>query len=158
MNKKNKGWSEINSLVLSKVLMYALFAMLVAALGLIPFISRWYGEISDGHGLIGGDLFIPVCIMLYICDIFGLAAVNNVRILLGNIGTDNVFTDQNTKCLRIISWCCIFVGMTFLFFGLWRFVFGFAAFFAFFMGFIMRVLKNVFEKAVEIKSENDFTI
>jgi hypothetical protein len=26
------------------------------------------------------------------------------------------------------------------------------------LGLVMRVLKNVFEKAVEIKSENDFTI
>jgi hypothetical protein len=34
----------------------------------------------------------------------------------------------------------------------------FAAFFAMFLGLVMRVLKNVFEKAVELKSENDFTI
>ena len=32
------------------------------------------------------------------------------------------------------------------------------AFFAMFMGLVMRVLKNVFEKAVELKSESDFTI
>ena len=34
----------------------------------------------------------------------------------------------------------------------------FAGFLAIMFGLIMRVLKNVFEKAVEIKSENDFTV
>lgn len=33
-----------------------------------------------------------------------------------------------------------------------------AAFFAVMLGLVIRVLKNVFEKAVELKSENDFTI
>jgi hypothetical protein len=42
--------------------------------------------------------------------------------------------------------------------ALWRDIFIFAGFFSVMFGLIMRVLKNVFEKAVEIKSENDFTI
>jgi len=45
-----------------------------------------------------------------------------------------------------------------VFFSLWRFEFLFPAFFAMFLGLIIRVLKNVLEKAVELKSENDFTI
>ena len=158
MADKNKLWSGKQSLMLSKVLMYALFAMLTVNFLLIPIISKWYGEITTGTGIINADTFIPVCIMLYICNVFGVIATNSVRVLLNNIGSNIIFVDENTKCLRIISWCCIAAGMTFLFFSLWRFVFGLASFFAFFMGCIMRVLKNVFEKAVEIKSENDFTI
>ena len=42
--------------------------------------------------------------------------------------------------------------------ALWRYLFFLPAFFAVMFGLIMRVLKNVFEQAVEIKSENDFTI
>ena len=49
-------------------------------------------------------------------------------------------------------------GAAFLILGIWRFVFIFPAFMAVMFGLIMRVLKNVFEKAVEIKTENDFTI
>ena len=43
-------------------------------------------------------------------------------------------------------------------FSLWQTIFLFAAILVIMFGLIMRVLKNVFEKAVEIKSENDFTI
>lgn len=49
-------------------------------------------------------------------------------------------------------------GTAFLVLGLWRFIFLLAGFLAIMFGLIMRVLKNVFEKAVEIKSENDFTV
>ena len=43
-------------------------------------------------------------------------------------------------------------------FGLCSSIFAFIGMVAIMFGLIMRVLKNVFEKAVEIKSENDFTI
>lgn len=151
-------WTKTKSLMLSRMLVYTLLVLLGAALACVPAISKWYDTISAGVGFIKGSTFVPVCVMLYICDIFGLLAVNALRILLNNINNDLVFTEQNTKCLRTISWACMLAGVTFAVFGIWRFSFFFAAFFAVFLGLVMRVLKNVFEKAVEIKSENDFTI
>lgn len=151
-------WTKTRSLMLSRMLVYALLVLLLAALGFVPAISRWYDTISAEVGFIKGSAFVPVCIMLYICDFFALCAVNALRILLNNINKDEVFIEQNARCLRVISWACIFAGITFIVFGIWRFSFFFAAFFALFLGLVMRVLKNVFEKAVEIKSENDFTI
>lgn len=151
-------WTKTRSLMLSRMLVYTLLILFIAALGLIPAISRWYDSISAGVGFIKGSAFVPVCVMLYICDFFAMCAVNALRILLNNINKDEVFTEQNAKCLRVISWACMLAGVTFAVFGIWRFSFFFAAFFAVFLGLVMRVLKNVFEKAVEIKSENDFTI
>lgn len=151
-------WTKTKSLMLSRMLVYALLVLLLAALGFVPAISRWYDTISAEVGFIKGSAFVPVCVMLYICDFFALCAVNALKILLNNINKDEVFTEQNARCLRVISWACIFAGITFIVFGIWRFSFFFAAFFALFLGLVMRVLKNVFEKAVEIKSENDFTI
>ena len=49
-------------------------------------------------------------------------------------------------------------GFSMIVLALWRAIFIFAAFLLVFFGLVMRVLKNVFENAVEIKSENDFTI
>lgn len=151
-------WTKTKSLMLSRMLVYTLLVLLLAALVCVPAISKWYDTISAGVGFIKGSTFVPVCVMLYICDVFALFAVNALRILLNNINNDLVFTEQNTKCLRTISWACMLAGVTFAVFGIWRFSFFFAAFFAVFLGLVMRVLKNVFEKAVEIKSENDFTI
>ncbi|MBO5448699.1 MAG: DUF2975 domain-containing protein [Ruminococcus sp.] len=151
-------WTKTRSLMLSRILVAGLFFLLCVLVICIPFIAKWFDAISVGKGLIKGSVTVPVCIMLYICDIFAFAAVISLNRLLGNINRDSVFTEENTRCLRIISWSCVFAGITFAVFSVWRFEFLFAAFFACFLGLVMRVLKNVFEKAVEIKSENDFTI
>ena len=152
------NWSDMRSLKLSKLLTYSLMVMLVVAFVCIPFISRWYISISANDSIIKSDAFIPVCIMLVICDIFGIVAANKLRDLIANIGKSEVFIEKNSQNLRVISWCCIFVGVTFSVFGLWRISFFLGAFFDLFMGIIMRVLKNVFEKAVSIKNENDLTV
>ncbi len=152
------GWSEMKSLKLSRLLVVGLFFLLVVIVFTAPIIAEWFSVISVGRGIIKGNVKIPVTVMIYICDAFAFGAVWALNRLLANISRDEVFTEQNTLSLRIISWCCVFVGITFIVFSLWRFEFLFAAFFAMFLGLVMRVLKNVFEKAVEIKSENDYTI
>lgn len=99
-----------------------------------------------------------MCIVIYVCLAFALSALAALHILLSNINSGKVFIPQNTRCLRLISWACMLAGAALVVLGLWRFVFLFAALLAVMVGLVMRVMKNVFEKAVEIKSENDFTI
>lgn len=152
------GWSEMKSLKLSRMLVAGLFFLLIVILFTAHIIAEWFDTISVGSGIIGGRVDIAVTVMIYICDVFAIIAVVSLNRLLSNISKDEVFVEQNTRCLRIISWCCVLVGFTFTVFSLWKYEFLFAAFFAMFMGLVMRVLKNVFEKAVELKSENDFTI
>lgn len=152
------GWSEMKSLKLSRLLVVGLFFLLIVILFTAHLIAEWFSIISVGQGIIHGRLDIAVTVMIYICDVFAITAVIALNRLLSNISKDKVFIEQNTLCLRIISWCCVLAGLTFTVFSLWRYEFLFAAFFAMFLGLVMRVLKNVFEKAVELKSENDFTI
>ena len=71
--------------------------------------------------------------------------------------TENQLAPKSA-CLRGISWACMLAGCAFAVLGLWRFLSIMPAFAAVMFGLVMRVLKNVFEEAVEIKSENDFTI
>lgn len=152
------GWSQMKSLKLSRLLALALMILLFTVLGLAYFIAVWYDTISVGEGIIKSSVVLPLTVGIYICDVFGIIAVFSLNKLLSNIAKDMVFTEENTKCLRLISWCCVFAGLVMLILALWRYVLGVGAFFAMFMGLVMRVLKNVFEKAVEIKSENDYTI
>lgn len=152
------GWSQMKSLKLSRFLVYGLFFLLIVILFTAHIIAEWFAAMSVGRGLIHSGLSVAVTVMIYICDVFAIIAVIALNKLLSNISKDDVFIPQNSRCLRIISWCCVFAGLTFTFFSLWKQEFLFAAFFAMFLGLIMRVLKNVFEKAVELKSENDFTI
>ena len=151
-------WTKTRSLMLSRVLAAGFTAMIIMLSFFVPFAARWYSETSEGLGLIGGSVYIPTMATLYVCEAFAMWAVIELHILLHNIDKGEVFTETNTRCLRGISWACMLAGCTFAVMALWRFLFFLPAFFAVMFGLIMRVLKNVFEQAVEIKSENDFTI
>ena len=81
-----------------------------------------------------------------------------LHLLLASIGRGDVFCAQNARSLRIISWCCIAAGLVYLAGGAWDAYLLILAAAAGFVGLILRVLKNVFEEAVRIKEENDYTI
>lgn len=151
-------WTKTRSLFLSRILTLVMACLFIIFSFFIPNIAKWYEEVSIGQGFIKGNLVVPMCISLYVAFAFAFVALGALYKLLTNINKNLVFIETNTKCLRIISWACMLAGVTFFIFGLWRFIFITAAFFAVMFGLIMRVLKNVFEKAVEIKSENDYTV
>ena len=78
--------------------------------------------------------------------------------LLKNISANEVFISENTEYLRQLSWCCVAAGMIFAASGFYYFPFWFLCGTAMFMALILRVIKNVFAQAEEIKRENDYTI
>lgn len=151
-------WNKDRSLMLSRILAAAFTAMLIMLAFFVPPIADWFDDISDGMGFIGGSIYLPTMIVLYACDALGIWAAAELHILLSNINKGCIFVPRNTKCLRMISWACMLVGCVLSVLGFWRLLGFLPAFFAVMFGLIMRVLKNVFEEAVEIKSENDFTI
>ena len=152
-------WTKTRSLFLSRILTVTAGVMAVIMAFFIPAVSAWYRDVTVSAGLFGRSaIFVPMCVTLYVCDVLAIAALVNLHILLGNINRDKVFVPENTACLRRISWACMLAGFVLMIFGLWSFVFLMGGVLAVMFGLIMRVLKNVFEKAVEIKSENDFTI
>ena len=78
--------------------------------------------------------------------------------LLRNLRRERVFEQENVTLLRAISWLCIAVGVVTLVSGFYYTSFFLVAAAAAFCGLIVRVVKNVFEQAIEIKTENDYTI
>lgn len=80
-------------------------------------------------------------------------------LLLRNIRREAIFTQSSVTLLRVISWASIFAG--FLVFPLF-FIFIrealFISFVALFLGVVLRVVKQVIEKATALKEENDATI
>ena len=154
-------WNKDKSLFLSRILTVTAALVCIFLAFFIPTISEWYEyEMAFEAASIfdRSTMFIPMCVSLYVCDALALAALWNLHVLLKNISKDQVFIEKNTKCLRMISWICMAAGAVLIIFGLWSTIFAFIGMIAIMFGLIMRVLKNVFEKAVEIKSENDFTI
>ncbi len=151
-------WTKTKSLLLSRILTAFTAGLFLILTFFIPDFAMCYKVIADPIGLIEQNMVIALCIGLYTAELLGFVALFNVNRLLGNISKEIVFDESNTKCLRFISWACLGAGVVFAVMALWSVIFALASLFAVFLGLILRVLKNVFEKAVEIKSENDFTI
>ena len=152
-------WNKNKSLFLSRIL-----TAVCAGLGfifalLIPDGVIWYAYISEPIGILADkNITIPMIIIMYFSVVMAFIVLFALYRLLDNITKDKVFIPQYTTCLRVISSACMLAGFSMGIFSLWRAIFIFFAFVLIFMALVMRVLKNVFENAVEIKSENDFTI
>lgn len=87
----------------------------------------------------------------------GFALFHLYRLLL-QIGNGEVFNTANIRHLRILSWCCVAAAIICFASAFYYLPFLFISIAAAFMAIILRVIKNVFVEAHEIKSENDFTI
>lgn len=78
--------------------------------------------------------------------------------LLVRVNQGLVFTATSVSMLRGVSWCCMLGSVLFVLLGIYVQLALPVAFVALFVGMCLRVVKNVIEEAVEIKSENDLTV
>jgi hypothetical protein len=96
--------------------------------------------------------------IIYLCCAIALIALVSLDQLLFNIKNGIVFEARNVHILRRISWCCLIAALVLLVGSFFSLVFLLLSVMAGFMGLILRVVKNVFQAAVDLKAENDFTI
>lgn len=150
LNRKNF------SVTLSLVLVRIVFALIIVSCFVGPYVVKMYDE-----GIIkltGQSVFVPLIVTLYCSAVPAILLVIALDRLISNIRQGEVFTAKNVTILRIISYCCFAASVIFIYFSFIRpFAWLIVAAAAFF-GLILRVIKNVFEQAIEIKEENDFTI
>ncbi len=106
-----------------------------------------------------------VLIPFYLVVPAGYAALICLDKLLANVKQNKVFERSSVTLLRILSYCCFYAAAV-----------GIVSYFVIaatstplesifilslgegFVGLVVRVVKNVFEKAIEIKEENDLVI
>ncbi len=149
----NIKWTHKRSLVLSRILTWAMFLLACSILFLIPIITDWYDAVSGKPPI---HTVLTVC--LYVSDVFALLAIWELNILLRNISKQELFTEKNTRCVRIISWCCFGVAAVCAVLAFWRILALMIAIVAAFVGLILRVVKNMLAAATEMREENDYTI
>ncbi len=157
--KENKSKYEVDTMNRKQFSLYAsivmtalLFVLIIAAVILLPSLIGFYEKLRGGIDC--RDLMTA----LYISALPGLVCSAVLTKLLLNIRKDEIFIKANVTILRILSYCCIFVGAEYLVFAHRYISMLLIAFAALFFGLILRVIKNVFEKAIVIREENDFTI
>ncbi|MBQ6465198.1 MAG: DUF2975 domain-containing protein [Oscillospiraceae bacterium] len=148
------NWNKDKSLLLTRICT-ALFAVLLLALDLgCCWAMRWFVKL---RGLDGSSVRCFVA-TVYACSIFAWLLLWRLWMLLGNIRRGEVFTADNVSCLRAVSWCCAGAAAICLVSALYYPSFLMVAAAAGFMCLIVRVVKNVFQQAVAMKSELDLTI
>ena len=99
------------------------------------------------------------CILSYLVISLVILADVCLFLLLRNIRREAIFTHSSVTLLRVISWSSIFAGfLAFPLFFLFIREALFISFVALFLGVVLRVVKQVIEKATELKEENDATI
>lgn len=149
----NLKWTAEKSVALSRILTAVMLALGAAAVICIPICTEWYDAVS------GMAPISPVLnTALYLSDALFLTAMWALHVMLGNLAKQALFVTKNVTCMRVISWCCFAVSVIWLALSFWRLLAFFVAFVAAFAGLILRVMKNLFAKAVELREENDYTI
>ena len=148
-------WNDDKSLLLTRVCVW----LSAAALGLLcvsaPWLFSWFIQKRLILPPQSRDYFLVTTYTVAVPAAIALYMMNR---LLANIRKEEVFTEKNTRYLRGMSWCCLAAGLIFLVSSFYYLPFFALCAAAVFMALILRVIKNVFAQAEEIKKENDYTI
>jgi len=140
------------SVILSRIALLLLSVILAAIdIFVIPVVNCFYGP----------DLLrfrVLFIITIYALSVPAYPAIFFMNRLLGNLQKDEVFTRENTNCLRYTCWC-LTAGFVILVPGSANYL-GFIepALACGFMALIVHIVKNVFEKALLMKDELDLTV
>ena len=157
MLKISKNFSTTLSLCL------AVFFFLCCTVGLfiLPTLTELLINLPDNIGNRGditplGRTVALVCAYCIVLDMM-LADVL-LFFLLRKVQKGHVFTDAAVALIRGVSWCCLGLCVPFGILGIYFQLSWLVCFLAIFLGLCLRVCKNAFEDATQIKQENDLTI
>ena len=148
------NWSKNSSIELSRACVI-LFMILLAALDIGCYWAvGWFVRLR----LMNRDSVFLMMATIYLCSVFGWALLVRLWQLLQNIRAQLVFDMRNVHLLRQVSWCCVGAGAVCLVSCLYYLPFIAVAIAAGFMALIVRIVKNIFQQAIDMKSELDLTI
>ncbi|MFZ3101802.1 MAG: DUF2975 domain-containing protein [Desulfitobacteriaceae bacterium] len=147
-------WNPNKSEILSSICTKAAIVLVIIAAFAMPYLIPKYVTFT-GKDL---DIIHSLLLTVYACALPGLVSLICLDRLLVNIRREEVFAIKNVKLLRALSWCSFVFSVILFISGFYYILFVIIAVSAAFLGLILRVIKNIFEKAIIIKQENDFTI
>lgn len=148
-------WSYRRSIVLTKLCILLFIAGYFAVLLGCPRMMDIFVRSSSSAAGKSRWLFITT---VYVCAIpIGILLMELWK-LIGDIGLEEIFTAANIRRLRIISWMCFLTGAVCLASMAYYVFWGIIGACMSFMGLLIRVIKNTFERARELQEEVDYTI
>ena len=147
-------WTKDLSIRLSVFFTRLFLVLLAVALFTAPRLVSWFMILAGGRPVFVGR----ICAAFYCCAPPAAVLLWSLDRLLAGIARGEVFTAGNIALLRRCSWCCMAVAAVCLVCSVTLFWFLLVTVAAAFIGLILRVVKNVFQQALAIKEENDYTI
>ena len=148
------NWNQNRSVRLSQACV-CLFACLLLLLDAFCYFAvGWFIRLRGMPWQTG----ILMMVTIYLCSIFGWVLLWKLWVLLKNIRAQIVFDAQNVALLRAVSWCCVGAGIICALSCWYYLPFIAIAVAAGFMALIVRIVKNVFQQAIEMKDDLDLTI
>ena len=145
------NWNKDKSIILTQACLIV-FAVCLFALDVgMYWVARWTSETRVIH-------FALLMVSGYGISVFAWIVLWRLWRFMANIKRGVIFTKENYMHCFHISWCM--VGAAIICFVCGLFYFPFLVLFAAsgFVAIMMRVVKNVFQQAVEMRSELDLTI
>jgi hypothetical protein len=147
-------WNDSKSIILSRVSVILFFILMIAVAIFAPqLIQRLIGYRPHLSGK--GAYFL---ITIYTGCVPAAILLAELFLLLHRIGKGSVFIQNNVDCLRHISWCCFLGAVICLISSFYYTAWAVVAIAAAFMALIVRVVKNVFSRAVSLQDDADYTI
>ena len=146
-------WTNDKSIKLSIILVFA-FGIILLLLDIIA--VELVRELTISRGM--ERFFTLFLVSIYSGSIFGWICLYDLYRLLKNIKKEEIFTLDNISLLRAISWCCGAACLLSLLSCLYYFPFFFIAICSGFMMLIVRIVKNIFQQAYQMKNDLDLTI
>lgn len=148
------NWNKDKSIVLSRFCV-VLFALCLLALDIGAYwLAQWFTW-NRFHVWQYGFLLMA---SIYIGSVFGWPCLYQLWRLLGNIRRGALFVPENVRCMRIVSWCCVWAALVAALSAAYYLPFLFFAVAAGFLALIVRIVKNAFEQAIAMKDELDWTV
>lgn len=147
-------WNPDKSVILSSICTKIAIVLVIVAALAMPKLVPTYVEYTGKNT----EIILSLLVTIYACAVPGLFSLICLDRLIANIKRGEVFTEKNVRLLRVLSWLSFIVSLILFISGFYYILFLIIAVCAAFLGLILRVIKNVFEQAIIIKQENDYTI
>lgn len=153
-----KFWNDRKSITLTRYLVVGLAAAAAVCTVRGPYIVGWLTRERTLN--VSGPAVGPALLALgYCCAALAFWMLYNLYRFLRRLEAGEVFVPQTVTALRRISWCCACAALLCLPTGAIVYLpFLFLGVAAGFMALLVRVIKNVFEQALKMKHELDYTI
>ena len=148
------NWNADKSVRLSQVCVIVFAVLLLALDAGCYWAAGWFTRLRG----MSGQQRIWLMVTVYLCSIFAWILLARLWRLLRNIQAERIFEAENVRILRAVSWCCVGAGLICLAGAFWYLPFALVGVSACFMALIVRIVKNIFQQAITMKSELDLTV